>query len=218
LRNKVRTTRGRPSGGYNSYRDIRLLEYLADISVKHKIDSRKFFSSFLVAFQHEEATCGELLIECRVKKREYSIFLITITQKVVAQFSIPEYILTKTDPLKEFTYSSSFMNNSTQEVNSNHYQIRDLRVGMKRVNVKARVLEVSLPRVVATRFGLYAGVANALVSDETGTIQLPLWNKQIDEISADDFIQVENAKVIAFRGVRQLKVNRNGKVSVVKNG
>jgi len=53
--------------------------------------------------------------------------------------------------------------------------------------------------------------------DETGTIQLPLWNKQIDEISVGGLIQVENANIIIFRGVRQLKVGRSGKVSVVKN-
>jgi len=59
---------------------------------------------------------------------------------------------------------------------------------MKRINIKARVLEVSQPRVVATRFGFYSNVTNVLVTDETGTIQLPLWNKQTDGISADDLI------------------------------
>jgi len=218
MRNRAWTTRGRPPGRFHSHDDIRLLEYLARISVKHEIDSGKFFSSFLDAFQHVESTCGELSIECRVKTRDYAIFLITDSHKVVAQFPIPEHILAKTNPLKEFTYrSSSFIRNSVQQAKSNHYQIKDLRVGMKRVNIKARVLEVSQPRVVATRFGFYANVTNVLVIDETGTIQLPLWNKQIDEISAGDFIQVENANVIAFRGVRQLKVGRSGKVSVIKN-
>jgi len=218
MRNKAWTTRGRPPGRFHSYDDIRLLEYLAGISVKHEIDSGKFFSSFLDAFEHVEATCGELSIECRVKTRDYAIFLITNSHKVVAQFPIPEHILAKTNPLKEFTYrSSSFLRNSVQQAKSNHYQIKDLRVGMKRVNIKARVLEVSQPRLVATRFGFYANVTNVLVTDETGTIQLPLWNKQIDEISAGDFIQVENASVIVFRGVRQLKVGRSGKVSVIKN-
>jgi ssDNA-binding replication factor A large subunit len=88
---------------------------------------------------------------------------------------------------------------------------------MKRINIKARVLELSPPRVVATRFGFYANLTNTLVTDETGTIQLPLWNKQTDGISAGDLIQVENANVIVFRGVRQLKIGRSGKVSVVKN-
>ena len=217
MRNKALATRGRPPGRFHSYDDMRLLEYLAGISVKYEIDSGKFFSSFLDAFEHEEATCGELSIECRVKTRDYAIFLITNTHKVVAQFPIPEHILAKTNPLKEFSYKSSFVRSSAQEAKSSHYQIKDLRVGMKRVNIKARVLEVSQPRVVATRFGLYANVANVLVTDETGTIQLPLWNKQIDEISVGDLVQVESANVIVFRGVRQLKVGRSGKVSVIKN-
>jgi len=217
MRNKVWTTRGRPPGGYHSYDDMRLLEYLARISVKHEIDSGKFFSSFLDAFQHDEAACGELSIECRMKTRDHAIFLITNSHKVIAQFPMPERILAKTNPLKEFTYRLSSIRNSAQEAKSSHYQIKDLRVGMRRVNVKARVLEVSQPRLVATRFGFYANVTNILITDETGTIQLPLWNKQIDEISVGDLIQVENAKIIVFRGVRQLKVGRSGKVSVVKN-
>jgi len=218
MRNRAWATRGRPPGRFHSHDDIRLLEYLARISVKHEVDSGKFFSSFLDAFEHEEAMCGELSVECRVKTRDQAIFLITNSHKVVAQFPIPVHILAKTNPLKEFTYrSSSFIRNSVQQAKSNHYQIKDLRVGMKRINIKARVLEVSQPRVVATHFGLYANVTNVLVTDETGTIQLPLWNKQTDEISAGDFIQVENANVIAFRGVRQLKVGRIGKVSVIKH-
>jgi len=73
---------------------------------------------------------------------------------------------------------------------------------MKRVNIRARVLEVSQPRLVVTRFGFCINVVNVLVTDETRTVQLPLWNKQIDEISAGDLIQVEKANVIVFRGVR----------------
>jgi replication factor A1 len=195
---------------------MQLLRYLARISVKHKIDSEKFFSSFLYAFQHEEAACEELSIECRVKAKDHAIFLITNSHKVIAQFPIPEHSLTKTTPLKEFTYKSSFKRNSGQQAKLSHYQIKDLKVGMRQVNIKAKVLEVSQPRVVSTRFGSYANVMNVLVSDKTGTIKLPLWNKQIDEISAGDLIQVENANVIAFRGVRQLQVGRSGKLSVMK--
>jgi len=217
MRNKVWTTRGRPAGWYHSYYDMRLLEYLARASLKHGIDSDKFFSSFLDAFEHEEATCGELSIECRAKTRDYAIFLITSGPKVIAQFRISTQILAKANPLKEFTYRLSSIRNPAQEAKSKHPQIKDLRVGMKRINIKARVLEVSQPRLVATRFGFYANVANALVTDETGTIQLPLWNKQIDEISTGDLIQIEKANVIVFRGVRQLKVGRSGKVSVMKN-
>jgi len=130
---------------------------------------------------------------------------------------MPKHILAKTNSLKDFVHTMVPIRNLAQEAKSNRYQIKDLRVGMKRVNIKARVLEVSQPRLVATRFGFYVNVAKVLVTDETGAIQLPLWNKQTDEISVGDIIQIEKANVIAFRGVRQLKVGRGGKVSVIKN-
>ena len=105
MRSKTWTTmRGRPAGRLYSHDDMRLLEYLARISVKYEIDSDKLFSSFLDAFQYEEATCGKLSIECRAKTRNQAIFLITDTHKVVAQFPIPVHILAKTDTLKEFTH------------------------------------------------------------------------------------------------------------------
>jgi len=214
MRNKVWTARGRPPGRHHSYVDIRLLEYLARISVKHEIDSEKFFNSFLDASQHQASKCGKLSIECRMRTRDYAIFLITSGPKVVAQFSMPERVLEENNPIKEFTYTMAPI--KVREVKSNH-QIKDLRAGMRRINIKARVLEVSQPRLIITRFGSYANVANALITDETGTIQLPLWNRQIDEISAGDLIQVENGSVIVFRGTRQLRVSRSGKVSVIKN-
>jgi hypothetical protein len=106
MRNKAwAAMRGRPPGGLYSNDDMRLLEYLARISVKHGIDPVKFFSSFHDALQHEEATCGKLSIECRVKTRDYAIFLMTDTQKVIAQFPIPAHILAKTNILKEFTHA-----------------------------------------------------------------------------------------------------------------
>ena len=216
MRNRVWTARGRPPGRYHSYAHIRLLEYLAKISMKHGIDSDEFFNSFLDVEKHQESTCGKLSIECRMRTRDYAIFLITSGPKVVAQFSIPEHVLEENNPIKEFTCTMAPIKNSAREAKTNH-QIKDLRAGMRRINIRARVLKVSQPRFVTTRFGFYANVANALITDETETIQLPLWNKQIGEISVGDLIQVENAKVIVFRGVRQLMVGRSGKVSVVKN-
>ncbi len=215
MRNKAWTGRGRPPGGYHSYDDIRLLKYLAVISLKHEVDSEKFFNSFLDASQHRVSKCGKLSIECRMRTRDYAIFLITSGPKVVAQFSMPERVLEKNNPIKEFTCTMAPTKNSAREANPNG-QIKDLRAGMRRINIKARVIKVSQPRRIATRFGSYASVANALITDETETIQLPLWNKQIDEISSGDFIRVENASVVVFRGERQLRVGRGGQLSVIE--
>jgi ssDNA-binding replication factor A large subunit len=97
-----------------------------------------------------------------------------------------------------------------------HPRIGDLKSGMKRIDLKARILEIPRPRSVITRFGGFAMVTNASIADETGIIQLPLWNKQIDTVSVGDTIRVENARVVTFRGERQLRVGRGGQLSVIE--
>jgi replication factor A1 len=94
------------------------------------------------------------------------------------------------------------------------FQIKDLRIGMKSVNLKARVQEIAKPMRVVTKFGNYASVANALLSDETGKIKMCLWNNQIDSISIGDTVQILNARVSAFKGERQLRVGKNGTIRV----
>jgi len=76
-------------------------------------------------------------------------------------------------------------------------------------------LEIAKPNVVYTRYGNYVSVANALITDETGTIRLSLWNEQIRCVSAGDTIQIENARASTFRGQRQLNVGRKGLLSTV---
>jgi len=219
MRNKVWTTRGRPLGRFHSYHDVRLLEYLAKISAKHEIDSDKFFSSFLDAFQHEEATCGELLIECRVKTRDYAIFLITNSHKVLAQFPISEYLLRETDPLKEFRYVLEHVRRASvkeREVSrASCLLIKDLKAGMKRVSLKARILEISEPRLALTRYNDYVMFANAVLSDGTSAIKLTLWNGRIKMVSVNDVVQIENADVIVFKGELQLRMGRSGRLRVL---
>jgi hypothetical protein len=84
---------------------MRLIEYLARISNENKIDPNRFYNSFLDALEHEKATCGKLSIECRAKTLNLAIFLITDTQKVIAQFSIPAHILAKPNLVIEFSHS-----------------------------------------------------------------------------------------------------------------
>jgi len=215
MRRKTIRGRGRPRGKHYSPVDAGLLEYLARISTKCEIDSGEFFENLVKAWKNQESACRGLTIQCRKKTQDDAVFLITSDQDVIAQFPVPKYILEEANPLPEFTRSTPPLRKPVQVVNLNQYKIKDLKVGMKQINLKAKVLEISEPRLVVTNFGSYANVANALVTDETGTIQLPLWNKQIDEISVGDSIQVENANVIIFRGERQLKVNRSGKLSIV---
>ena len=216
MRMKTSRGRGRPRGKYRSLADFRLLEYLALISMKYGIDSDNFFNSFVEAWKRQQSTCKSLLIECRKRTRNSAVFLITNSYKVVAQFAIPKRILEETSPLKEFAYVKASKRTIVERAKVRHLQIGDLKCGMNQINLKAKVLEIPKPRSVITRFGGFATVTNASIADETGIIQLPLWNKQIDTISVGDIIQVENARVVTFRGERQLRVGRGGQLSVVE--
>jgi replication factor A1 len=138
--------------------------------------------------------------------------LITKGAKVVAQLPIPEEFLSKQgNSIKEFKETVMLQKRLIKKNNRpRFFQIRDLRVGMKKVNLKAKVVEIATPTIVFTRFGNYASVANALLADETGTIKLCLWNEQIDAISVGDIVQIENASTSTFRGERQLRIGKNG--------
>lgn len=217
MRKKTSTGRGRPSGEHHSRGDVSLLEYLVKISMKYEIDSEKFFEKIVNAWKSQESRYKGLRIKCRKRTQDHAVFLITNKHKVVAQFPIPKRILKETDPLIEFTYVKLRRRPLLKGDKARRLQIRDLRSGMKHINVKARVLEIPDPTLVFTRFGGSANVTNALIADKTGTIRLSLWNEQMKKISAEDIVQIENAHVATFKGARQLRIGKHGKISSIKD-
>jgi replication factor A1 len=88
---------------------------------------------------------------------------------------------------------------------------------MKHVNLEAKILEVAEPRRVITRYGNYASVAKAVIGDETGTINLCLWNEQIGCVSVGDTVRIENARASLFRGERQLSIGARGLLNNVED-
>ena len=96
-------------------------------------------------------------------------------------------------------------------------RISDLKVGMKQVTVSGKVIEKSSTREVLSRWTTNVHrVANAIIADDSGKIKLVLWNNQIDEVSVNDAVKIENGYVSSFRGEAQLNVGRNGKLTIMK--
>ena len=96
-------------------------------------------------------------------------------------------------------------------------KISELQLGMRMtVNVQAKILEVSEPREVTTRFGTAARIATAVIGDESGKINLALWNEQIDSTAVNNTIEVENRYVSEFRGAKQLNIGRRGTLKAIK--
>jgi len=94
-------------------------------------------------------------------------------------------------------------------------KIKELRDGMKRVSIEAKVVEKSDTREVTSKFKNETyKIADAQIADETGTIKLTLWNEQIDQVNVDNIVKVENGYVTSFRGEIQLNVGKYGKLTV----
>jgi replication factor A1 len=94
-------------------------------------------------------------------------------------------------------------------------KIKELRDGMKRINIKGTVTEKSDPREVTSRFKDQTyRVSTAIMSDETGTIKLTLWNDQIEMVNVNDVIRIENGYITSFRGEIQLNVGKFGTLTV----
>ncbi len=187
-------------------------EHLALLSVKYSIYPAEVFQALITASKKEHAACGGLTVEYRGKVKGETIFLITKGANVVAQFRVDEEFLQRKDNPFESWMSTDKIRKKIAKQNTDqiYTQISDLRAGMKRVNLKAQVLEIPKPAQVHTQFGNTVMVVNALIGDDTGKIKLCLWEGQIGSISLGQFLEVKNAQVCVFRGERQLRLGKNG--------
>jgi replication factor A1 len=95
-------------------------------------------------------------------------------------------------------------------------KIAELRDGLRRVDVEAQVVEISEPREVRSRYtGETYRVAEATISDDSGTIKLVLWNEQIGQVNVNNTVRIENGYTKSFRGEIQLNVGRYGKLTII---
>jgi len=193
-------------------------EHLALVSVKYNVYPAEVFQALISAKEHGKSVCGDLSVECRGKVKSETIFLIKKEDSVVAQFRVDEEFLLRTDTSFENYMTTDKIRKKIAKQNTDTVfsMVQDLRTGMKRINVHAKVLEIPKPAQVHTQFGNTAMVVNALIGDETGTIKLCLWEGQINSIALSDNIEIKNAQVCLFRGEKQLRLGKNGGLSVVQ--
>ncbi len=194
-------------------------EHLALLSVKYNIYPNEVFQALISARKNEKSACGNLTVEYRGKVKHETIFLITKNNNVVAQFRVDEeFLLRKDNPFESWMNTDKIRKKiAKQNTESIYTQINDLRAGMKRINIKATVIEIPKPAQVHTQFGNNVMVVNALVGDDTGKIKLCLWEGQIGQIAVGDSIELKNAQVCVFRGEKQLRLGKNGVLTVMRS-
>jgi replication factor A1 len=212
---------GRPRSN-RSGKTWNVIDLLARMAIRKNIDLDSFFNTLVEAWKHGESTFENLVIECRKKTEDSGIFLFTMDKKIIGQFSIPKSILNRKNPIKSYADNiPSEQKKHIKNLDAVHpkdYKVKDLEPRMKKIALKARVLEIPKPKMVNTRWGTSAMVSNVLIADESGSINLSLWNHQINRVSVNDVIKIENAKVVRYRGELQLRLGRNGELNVVEDG
>ena len=93
--------------------------------------------------------------------------------------------------------------------------INEMKRGMSGISVEGRIVDVSEPRRVNTRYGPRS-VADATLEDETGSIKLSLWEEKIESVNVGDRIKMDEAYVTEFRNELQLNIPRSGKLEIIK--
>ncbi len=95
--------------------------------------------------------------------------------------------------------------------------IKELTPKMGNVELVAEIAEIGDVRDF-NKFGKAGRVATARLKDDTGEIELSLWNEQIDQFGKGDTIKVVNCYVKEYQGEMQLTTGMRGSIELVKKG
>jgi len=94
-------------------------------------------------------------------------------------------------------------------------KISELEAGMNNVTLTAEVREMGAPRDVQTKYGQNS-VANAMIADDTGSIKLVLWGKQIDQVKQGATVEITGGYVNEYRNEKQLNLAKTSALKVTE--
>jgi hypothetical protein len=196
-------------------------EHLASLSVQYSVYPTELFNALVYSREHGKTTCEGLTVEYRGSVDKEAIFLIKQNDNVVVQFRVAEEILLQKDiAFDKWMDTDKIRRQIAKQTPSGPIstQIRDLRHGMKKINLKAEVLETQKPKQVHTQFGNAVMMTNATIGDESGKIKLLLWDQQVNAVATGDIIEIKNASVSTFKGEKQLRLGKTGTLTVTQSG
>jgi replication factor A1 len=195
-------------------------DYLAFLALKYEIDPDKLFTALITAAQkNKKQTIDGFTVELRNKTAGILSILIMQDTKVIAQFHLPEEFLKEQgNPIKTASKAAYMQERYLQRKLDQQQQqpmlIKDLKVGMKKVNLNATITDIDKPTYVITRFGNCATVANATITDPTGQIKLCLWNEQITTAKLGTNINIQNAHISQYKHEPQIRINKKGTITI----
>ena len=83
------------------------------------------------------------------------------------------------------------------------------------MSVTGKIDSVGEPRTVNLKAGGTTTVADAIISDESGSIKLALWGDDVNKVGPGDRVSIENGYINTFRGENSISVGKFGKMTKV---
>lgn len=94
-------------------------------------------------------------------------------------------------------------------------KISELKAGMRNVSVTGTIESVGQPRTVNLKSGGTNNVADAVISDDSGSIKLSLWGDDINKVQPGDNVSIENGYINTFKGENSLSIGKFGKMTKI---
>jgi replication factor A1 len=166
----------------------------------------------------KESKCGPLKIELREKIKDHATFLILKERKVVAQLRLRSELWKNSDKTKELYSKLVNRSESFLKPVKHARSIKELRGGMRNVDLRVKVASKSeVHHVISRKTGKPFRLCAATVTDSSGSIRLPLWNGQIDSVHVGDEIEIKKGYITVFRDVLQIVPSKkNGELKILK--
>lgn len=92
-------------------------------------------------------------------------------------------------------------------------KINELKAGMRNLSVTGKIDSVGEPRTVNLKAGGTTTVADAIISDESGSMKLALWGDDVNKVQSGDRVSIENGYINTFKGENSISVGKFGKMT-----
>lgn len=93
-------------------------------------------------------------------------------------------------------------------------KINELKPNTKVDVVVGKVIELKAPRNV-TFNGNTMKVADGVLADETGNVNISIWEADVDKVKLNDQIKITNGWVSSFKQVNRLSAGKFGSLEVL---
>lgn len=96
-------------------------------------------------------------------------------------------------------------------------KISELKPRQSGVEVEGKIVKIGEAREFSS-YGRQLRVVTAKIKDDSGSIDLSLWNEDIGKIKVGDKVKISNGFVKEFQGENQLTTGKFGKLEVIGKG